>query len=201
MNSLLEPITALFNRGIKDSSSARGLCKALEGRSLSIVLQPPETRMRLVVQSGALVVAKHDDAEQADVELRGGALGIARLLVSDPEDILRSGAVHMDGDPEIAEQFRALFTMARPDPEEELAKILGDVPAHQLGNAARGLRDWGKQAKRSLGRSLSEYLREERRDLPTRTEVQEYLDAVDNFSTAVERAEARIQHLYRQMKS
>ncbi len=201
MDALLEPITALLNRGIKDSASARGICNALEGRSLAIVLQPMDTRMRLVVQAGELILPESAGDEPADVELRSSGLGFARLLLSDPEDILRSGAVHIDGDPELAEQFRALLTMVRPDPEEELSKIVGDVAAHQLGNTARGLRDWSGRAARGFGRSVSEYLREERRDLPTQAEVQHHLDTVDEFSSAVDRAEARLQNLQGQLKS
>ncbi len=191
MSSLLEPVAALLNRGIEASASARGLCAELENRRLALVLEPAGTRVCLAARDGQLAT-ELDDAGDCDAELKGTALGFGRLLLGDAQAVLREGTVRISGDTEIAEKFQALLEMARPEPEAELAKLVGDVAAHQLGNTARGLSAWSKQAGNSLGRSLSEYLREERHDLPTRTEMREHLDAVDDFAAGVDRAAARL---------
>jgi ubiquinone biosynthesis protein UbiJ len=194
VDRLLEPFAALLNRGIRESASARGLCRELEGKRLALVLDPPGTRLVLAAIDGRLT-AQADDDEHSDAELAGGALGFARLLMGDPQDVLRSGAVRITGATEVAERFQALLEMARPDPEEELARIIGDVAAHQVGRTARGAAAWASKATDSLGRSLSEYLREERRDLPNAIEVTEFANDVDEFAAAVDRAEARLRQL------
>lgn len=194
MDPLLETATALLNRGIQASATARGLCAELDGRRLAVVLEPPGTRIVLTATDGRLVAGLSED-DAADAELRGGPIGFARLQLGDAQSVLRDGAVRISGDTETAECFQSLLEAARPDPEEQLSRVIGDIPAHQLGEAARGLAGWTQTAVESFGRSLSEYLREERRDLPTRVEVAAHLDAVDDFANAVDRAEARLQLL------
>jgi ubiquinone biosynthesis protein UbiJ len=194
MDPVLDTIAALLNRGIAASATARGLIAELDGRRLAVVLDPPGTRVILTATDGKLVAGLSAD-EDADAELRGGPVGFSRLQFGDPQSALRDGAVRISGDTETAERFQALLESARPDPEEELAKVIGDVPAHQVGEAARGLANWTRNAGESFARSLSEYLSEERRDLPTRSEIDAHLDAVDAFAAAVDRAEARLRLL------
>jgi len=191
---VLDTVAALLNRGIAASATARGLIAELAGRRLAVVLEPPGTRVVLTATDGRLVAGLSAD-EAADAELRGGLVGFARLQLGDAQAVLRDGAVRISGDTEVAERFQALLESARPDPEEELARVIGDIPAHQMGQAARELADWTRNARESFARSLSEYLREERRDLPTRPEIDAHYDAVDEFANAVERAEARLKLL------
>jgi len=46
---------------------------------------------------------------------------------------LRRGTVEIRGDVEIAEKFQELLRLLTPDLEEELALLVGDVPAHRAG--------------------------------------------------------------------
>lgn len=63
------------------------------------------------------------------------------------------------------------------------------------GAAARGLLHWGARARASLARSLGEYLTEERATLPTKPEVEEFYQAVDQLANDGERAAARLARL------
>ena len=85
-----------------------------------------------------------------------------------------------------------LLDWARPDWEEELSRHVGDVAAHQLGNLVRGGLAWMQQAADTLTRDAGEYLKEESRDLPTRYEVDRFLDDVDRLAADLGRAEARV---------
>ena len=96
------------------------------------------------------------------------------------------------GDAEVAEGFRRLLDAARPDFEEELSRVTGDVAAHYLANAARGAADFGKRAGDAFARNLSEYLSEESRDVPVRLEVEEFVEGVDALRESVDRLEARV---------
>ena len=62
------------------------------------------------------------------------------------EALLQRGAVAISGDAELAQQFRELLGLLRPDPEEDLAGLLGDVPAHQLARLVRAGAGWSAQA-------------------------------------------------------
>lgn len=194
MTAVYQPLAGLLNRGIRASASARGVARTLEGRRLGLSLDPPGLQLTLRIENGELEAGPAGDS---DARLSGSLLGFGRMLFSDPEAVLRSGAVTLQGDTDVAEGFQALLKFARPDAEEELSRVIGDVAAHEVGEAARGLRNWTRLAATSLGRSLTEYLQEERRDLPTRHEVNEFIADVDRIANDVERAAARFDRLQR----
>ncbi|NJO12276.1 MAG: sterol-binding protein, partial [Gammaproteobacteria bacterium] len=131
----------------------------------------------------------------ADATISGTPLMLLALLGRDPAQQMRSGSVRIGGDAQIAQGFQALLRAARPDLEEELSRLVGDVTAHQLGNLARSLASWGEKSAATVAQNVSEYLREESRDLITRTEADEFLAAVDAARDAADRLEARIARL------
>jgi ubiquinone biosynthesis protein UbiJ len=105
---------------------------------------------------------------------------------------LRGGAVHIEGDAEVAQTFSELLTAARPDLEEELSRVVGDVAAHQMGNAARTALGFARRAHDTFLQNVAEYLQEEGRDVPNRTEAEEFLHGVDRLRDDVDRLEARL---------
>ena len=73
-----------------------------------------------------------DDAERGvDAEISGSLMNLAALAGPHPEEIIRRGDVTIRGDAEIAQKFRELAMLLKPDVEEELSKLIGDTPAHQ----------------------------------------------------------------------
>ena len=57
---------------------------------------------------------------------------------------------------------------------------------------ARDATEFGRRAGDAFARNVSEYLSEESRDVPTRVEVEEFLEGVDRLREAVDRLEARV---------
>ena len=103
--------------------------------------------------------------------------------------------MRIEGNAEVAQKFRELLAESKPEFEEELAHVLGDVAARQVANIARGFLDWGRKASGSLTTNVVEFLQEEGRDVPTRTEVEEFLESVDRLRDDAERLEARLVRL------
>ena len=62
---------------------------------------------------------------------------IRRIVLEGESSGLRAIVLH-EADPDVAAKFQALLDYARPDPEDELSRVIGDVAAHQVGEAARG---------------------------------------------------------------
>jgi ubiquinone biosynthesis protein UbiJ len=193
-NPLLKPLEDLVNRGISASSEAGALCRRLSGRRL--LIDPTGL-------PGAVTIAAEDDGlrlivgatTEADCAIRGLPLSLVRAGVSGTATSLRQGAAEVSGDPAVAQDFQRLLDLAKPDWEEELSKAVGDVLAHQLGNAARGLADWGRRAAEALTRDTAEFLSEESRQLPTRFELEEFLEDVDRLRDDVDRCAARIDRI------
>ncbi len=195
----LRPIELLINRGIGLSSTAQAMAAALDGKALDVRLDGTPLALRLTARDGQLRLSGINEGAAA-ATLAGSPLAMLRLLGGDPQQLIREGEVRMTGDTDVANQFRDLLHMARPDLEEELAKLVGDPLAHQFGNLARGFADFSLRTAESLSRSFGEYFTEERRTLPTRTEAQEFFRDVDRVTNDVERAEARVASLRERLK-
>jgi len=193
-NPLLKPLEDLVNRGIGDSSEAAALCRRLAGRRL--LIDPTGL-------PGAVIITAEDDGlrlaigppTEADCTIRGLPLSLARAGMTGTPDSLRQGMAEVAGDPAVAQEFRRLLDLAKPDWEEELSRAVGDMLARQLGNAARSLADWGRRAAQALARDTAEFLSEESRQLPTRFELEEFLEDVDRLRDDLDRCAARLDRI------
>jgi ubiquinone biosynthesis accessory factor UbiJ len=182
----------LLNRGLPRSGRARQLCAQLSGRSLAIVIRDVA---RVRVASTGLTLTVSVDARAADATLTGGLLGLLALAGEGAQAVLQRGEVTVDGDADVAEKFRELLQRLRPDVEEELSLVLGDVPAHQLARLARAAVRWTAKAADTTLENLSEYLGHERGDLVPRNEGEQFLRGVDEVREGVDRLEARFERL------
>lgn len=196
LETALTTAEAVLNRGIRQSTTAAAICAQLDGRSMLVCLQRPSIDFSIQVVDGRVRVMP-GTIDSADAGVSGPAVSMRRMLGADPDALLGNDEIRISGDTEVAEQFSALLRMASPDLEEELSHLIGDAAAHQLANAAREFQRWMAGASQSISRSMSEYLQEERREVPTRVELDEFLDAVDTLANDLARVEARVARLRR----
>jgi ubiquinone biosynthesis protein UbiJ len=185
---------AVLNRNIESSTPAVELARRLLGKSLQIEVDGV-TRIRALAGSGRVALMIGDDSP-ADAVVAGSPVALLQMLGGAAQPDGRRAA-QVRGDAEVAARYRELLTLARPDLEEELSRLLGDVPARSLARLARGAAGWLRGARRTAGENLAEYLQEESRDLVNRAELDEFLHGVDILREATDRLEARIAHLER----
>lgn len=191
---LLEHFSAVANRGIAASTRAQELCSRLDGKAFEIAVQGAPFNVFIVIEGGALRLSRSLD-RPADAGVSGTPLGLLSLLRAGAETRLRGSGASIQGDAETAEHFYQLMRAARPELEEELSRLIGDVAAHQVGNLFRDITGWGRQAARTTATNIAEYLQEESRDLVPRAELQEFLSGVDELREGADRLEARLNHL------
>lgn len=187
----LTPLESVLNRNIAASSVARSLCQRLEGKVLTVRF----TGMPLGISfhsTGESMTLDTTQPQSASATLTGTPLSLMQLAGATPEAALRTGAVHIEGDAEVAQTFSELLKHARPDLEEELSRFVGDVAAHQIGNFARSALAFGRRAGDTFAQNVAEYLQEEGRDLPTRTEADEFIAGVDKLRDDADRLDARL---------
>ncbi|MBS0375973.1 MAG: SCP2 sterol-binding domain-containing protein [Proteobacteria bacterium] len=198
-DALLVPLTRFVNRQVAASTPARALLAELAGRSFAIALETPLggrlARLRLAASADGLALAR--DEEPADATVTGSPLGLAALLAGRREGRVSMAGVTVSGDAEVAAAFEKLLWHARPELEAELARLVGEVPAHLAGEVARGAFDWGRRAAGSLARNVGEYLLHEGRDVLPRAELEPFHAAVDALREDVDRAAARLERLER----
>jgi ubiquinone biosynthesis protein UbiJ len=203
---LTSTLENVLNRGFPRSPRAQQLCSELAGRRIAIVVVPADlgrAAQLLVESAGAslklsMVNAEALAASPPDATVSGGPFSLLALSGSAPEAVLQRGDVRIDGDAELAQKFRELALLLRPDLEEELSLLFGDVAAHQVGRLARAVMGWTHTAATTTVRNVAEYLAHEQRDLVPRSEADQFLRGVDSLREDVDRLAARIDLLTRQ---
>ena len=192
---LTETLENVLNRGLPRSPRARQLCRELQGHRVGVEVSG---FTRLVVEStGETLQLKRDALATTEAEIVGGPLSLFALAGESPEAVIQRGDVQIRGDVEMAQRFRELAMLLRPDIEEEVSKVIGDVPAHHLGRFARAAFGWTRHAASTQVRNVAEYLAHERQHLVPRAEADQLLKGVDILRENVDRLQARIELLAR----
>lgn len=198
---LTERVEAVLNRQAQDSPRARALLAQLDGRRLRVAAEFTPFECELRSDGTALLLSRQVTSEPVDAEIRGTPLSLLRLASAEPEAAIRDGSVTITGDAEIANRFRELLQLVRPEAEEELARLIGNTPANALARVASGLMGWTRTAGRTTARNVYEYLAHERGDLIPRSEAGDFLNGVDELREAVDRLAARVAQLESGAKS
>jgi len=207
---------AVLNRSIQAKSQALRLAQRLEGRTLEIDVTG-FVSLRAACHGGRLALTlgpagrglepgqRADPAHPADPAdvpadaVIAGSPSALLGLMAGAATAANSRRAQVRGDAQIAAAYRDLLRVARPDFEEELARLVGDLPAQRVSRLARGALAWGGRAGRRFGENIAEYLQEESRDLVNKTELEEFLRGVDELREASDRIEARLRRLERSL--
>jgi ubiquinone biosynthesis protein UbiJ len=194
LTAVLGGLAGVLNRNVAQSGRASALAAQLDGRVLALVLEGLSLTLYFRVHDGRISIdTVHTDAP--DASLAGTPIALLSLAGPGAEDRVRGSSIRITGDAEVAQRFRDLLAQSRPDFEEELSRLIGDVGAHQVAGFARSFFGWGRKAADSFATNVAEYLQEEGRDVPARVEIEEFLEAVDDLRGATDRLEARLQRL------
>ncbi len=193
---LLAVLENFLNRGLPRSVRARQLCSELDGRRLGV--EAPALA-RWVIESTGVAVRIRRSEDPADAAIVGGPLSLLIVGSGLSREPTARGEVEVRGDAEIAAKFQELLQLLGPDFEEELALVVGDVPAHRISHLARGAADWTRRAARTLWQDLGEYASHERGDLVSRPEGETFLHGVDALREDVDRLAARLEQIERRV--
>ena len=194
LEAALRPVAAVLNKNISATTPARELCQKLDGTVVAVRVRNTALATWFLVHTDGLELTTECDAEP-DVLITGSLITLARMAGEPGVAALRDGSLELAGDAQLADDFQQLLEYAKPEIEEELSGVVGDVAAHRLGEIARGVSNWTRSARSTLGENIREYLQEESRDAPSRYAVERFTDNVNPLRDDVDRLEARINRL------
>jgi ubiquinone biosynthesis protein UbiJ len=194
LEAMLRPAARLLNETIAETTPARELCRELEGTVATLRVRNTAIAVSCRVLSDHIELTP-GAADDPDVAITGSLFALGRLATTHDENLFRNGSVELLGDAETARTLQRLLAYARPDPEEQLSRIVGDPAAHAAGRFVRGVRRWARDARTTMTANLREYLQEEGRDVPSRYEVERFGREVDALRDDVDRLAVRIDRL------
>lgn len=181
--------TKLLQHLAAQNAWASPILKPYAGKSVSIDCVLFKTDL-VIVEDGTLVSAGETNVADATVHIPPSLL--PRLLAKDEAAKLQ---IRIEGDTELAATLAKVFAEMRWDYEEDLSKIVGDVPAYKIGELARSSSQTIKQTAVNLAEMLNEYWQEEKPTLAKKRHVEQFNNEVDILRADVERMEKRLNKL------
>ena len=188
---LTQAIENLLNRNLPRSPRAQELCEMLKGKTVRIEAEGLGWRLDCESLGTSLKLAKAEQSRTPDAEIAGSLMNLAALAGAHPEEVIQRGDVRIRGDAELAQKFRELAMLLKPDVEEELSKLIGDTPAHQALRFAKAVTGFGRRAVNTGVRNVAEYLAHERGDLVPRAEAEDFYRGVERLREDLDRLDAR----------
>jgi ubiquinone biosynthesis protein UbiJ len=187
---MFEPLALpVLNRLLRANTWALERLRVHAGKTA--LLECPPLALRLTVLDDGQV-APAAAASTADVTVRATPPLLLRLAARD--ETAWSDA-EVSGDVELAAAIDYVRRNLEWDFEEDLSRVVGDVAAHRMANAARQLERWGREAALSLGRAVAEYSTYESPLVAAAPSVDEFIRGVDEVRDQVERLEKRLELL------
>jgi ubiquinone biosynthesis protein UbiJ len=185
-----------------DSPRAATLLRSLQHRTLrvnvsgtpfDVMLESTGETLRLRPTSAGAGV--DTAATTVDASITGAPLSLLGLAGEDPQAVITRGDVKIEGDAQIAQQFRELAMLMRPDLEAVLGRLVGRSGAHIAMRGLRAAGDWARASAWTAAQNVAEYLAHERGDLVSRPEGEHFLRAVDQLREQLDRLDARLRQL------
>ena len=182
-----------INRLLRANTWALDSLKPHAGKVASFS-SPPFRFTAAITPTGELTQAPDGTAPDVTIQATPGVL--ARLAARDEA---AWNAAQVSGDMQFAAALDHVRRNLRWDYEEDLSRMVGDIAAHRIGNALRGLDSWGRTTLANLGQSAAEYATYEQPLVASAPALEAFCREVDELRDDAARLEKRIELLARQL--
>jgi len=108
---------------------------------------------------------------------------------------LSNGDLQLIGNSDLAEKLFALFGSLDIDWEEQLSKLVGDIPANSFYSVFQQTAQWGRDTIKSFATSANEFFQEEISIIAPIAAINDFIKDVDILRDDVERLSAHVQRL------
>lgn len=170
--------------------------RAFHAKVIEIVITPLNVHFFMRFEQEELqLLDKFDGAP--DTVIYSSPLGLIRLSILPASKVrsLFNDKIRLTGDVELGQRVKALFDEIDIDWEGHLAHFTGDVVAYQFGSFVRRGLSIKRQIGESFGQNITEYVQEELRMFPSREEVDDFFDDIDELALNAERLTAHFNQL------
>jgi len=194
--ALCAPVESLINAVIAQDVGSQRRLAVLEGKSVQLQCSNPlPFSVSMQVCNARLALRTHQE-EAPSAGLRADAGALLRLLLGggEPRNLF-SPDVQLTGDPQVVQALHGILMDLNIDWEAHVARLFGDVATQQLSSGLAGARQWSTRTGASLRADLQEYVHEEARLLPSKTQARLFAERVDELKLALDRIQARVERL------
>lgn len=178
-----------LNHLLRQNPWASPRLRPYAGKIVQISLPP--LRLRLLIDGiGEFSTAAANAPIDGEITLSPAA---ALRILFQPE--AATSLTSLSGDTHLATEIGKVLQSLNWDAEEDLSRVIGDIPAHELSRAAHHVRrELGRQAW-SVAGMLAEYWLEEQPLIAKKRHLEQFSRDVDALRNDAERLEKRLTRL------
>lgn len=185
----MNPAADALNHLLRQNSWACERLRPYAGKTIRLDLFPFSSKLTLV-ESGEFVPAV-DEAE-ADAGIMIKPVAALRFLAS--HEVAHSD-IALDGDTEFGEAVGKVLRQLEWEYEEDLSRLIGDIPAHELVKLGKRAANEGRRQLHALAATFADYWLEEQPLIAKQRHIEQFSRDVDQLRDDVERLAKRIEKL------
>ncbi|KAB0461076.1 hypothetical protein GL178_12810 [Vibrio toranzoniae] len=187
-------IETSLNTFVNDDPALVRRLSRLKGQIIQVNLKELNKTLTFVFSQQIDVLAEYEGQPDCYLSLNLSVLPELREQ-SNITKLIKQDKLILEGDIQLAQKFAQLMTDCKPDLEEWLSRVTGDVVAHTLVQSAKNVGDlMAKQATKHQNH-LAQVLTEEWKMAPAPLEVAHFCDQVDDVKSATARLESKLNTL------
>ena len=196
-STLLKAAEAGARKALVYDPASRQALARLQGRVLAVQLTQPEMTLYVRPDEHGLGFCAHWEGE-VHSRLTGKLQDFMRLARGEQASLAGSG-IRLEGDAQLVQSLQRIVRQLDIDWEEALCEPLGDLPGHQLAQALRSGGHWLQGREAEARRLLTDFIGQELALVPSRPELEDFYQQVDQLQLQQERAEARLQQIQQRL--
>ncbi len=164
------------------------------GKVIKLELKETATSFFFLIRKEKIFVQKYYDAAP-DTIIKGSVPSYLKNLL--PFNQITT--LQVEGDLELAHQFKLLLQDIDIDSEEYLSYLTGDVIAKQLTQIWHNFYETCHSNVKRTSEDLIEFIQEEKQLLPTQEEVEDFFEETRKLKMDIERFEMRLTRLRKKL--
>lgn len=181
-----------INKALKLDPSAHKQLQQLAPSSLQLDVSDWGLALFILIEADQIQLLQHYE-DQCNAVISGPSSAFIELLSSEDKGAaMISGDLQLQGNSQLLLQLQAVLTGLELDWEAKLAELIGDIPSHLIGQKARQFFRHAKRSKSKFEQHLHDFIVEEARLLPTRDEVEDFYQQLNELQHRCDRLAARL---------
>ncbi|WP_038175575.1 ubiquinone biosynthesis accessory factor UbiJ [Vibrio pacinii] len=187
-------IETTLNTLINDDPELGRRLARLKGQVIQVHLKEVNKTLTFIFSQQIDVLAHYEGQPDCYLSLNLSVLPELRDQ-SNITKLIKQDKLVLEGDIQLAQKFSQLMTDCKPDIEEWLSRVTGDVVAHTVVQGVTNLGHLVKAQASKHQHHLAQVFTEEWRIAPPPLEVAHFCDQVDEVKSQAARIEAKLNQL------
>ncbi|SJL85058.1 ubiquinone biosynthesis accessory factor UbiJ [Vibrio palustris] len=184
-------IEGTLNTLINDNPDSLKRLNRLKGRTIQLHLKELNKTLTFIFSHQVDVLADYDGEPDCYLSLQLSVLPELKDQANITQ-LIKQDKLVLTGDIQLAQKFAQLLGECKPNIEEWLSRVTGDVVAHSAVSGVKSVTQSIVTHARKHQRHLGQVVTEEWRLAPTSLELTHYCDQVDQVKSQAARLEAKL---------